>query len=376
VGYFGYELKAECGGRAQHRSGQPDAAGLWVQRFVAIDHLERTVHFVALHAGDAQAASAGSWLDGTMRRAQTAQEVALPLPEPDFRTLEVSLEAGRNRYEAAIARALALIDAGDSYEVCLTNRIRGRLDIDPLLLYRRLRRANPAPFAAFLRLDALAVLCSSPERFLRIDRNRKVEARPIKGTAPRSADPVLDARLAIGLAQSVKNRAENLMIVDLLRNDLGRVCVTGSVRVPALMAIESYATVHQMVSVITGRLRDGIDAADCIRAAFPGGSMTGAPKIHTMEIIDALEGSARGVYSGALGFVSLNGSADLNIVIRTMVLENGAFSIGTGGAIVAGSDPRDEFDEMLLKARALLDAAALQTRGHLDGVPWRLSGAD
>lgn len=376
VGWLGYELKAECGGRAHHRSEQPDAAGLWVQRFVAIDHVERTVHFVALHAGDAQAVSARIWLDDTMRRAQDAQEVALPLPEPDGRTLEFSLEAGREQYEAAIARALTWIDAGDTYEVCLTNRVRGQLDVDPLLLYRRLRRVNPAPFAAFLKLDGLALLCSSPERFLRIDRSRNVEARPIKGTAPRSANPGLDRSLAADLADSVKDRAENLMIVDLLRNDLGRVCVTGSVRVPALMAIESYATVHQMVSVITGRLREGIHATDCIRAAFPGGSMTGAPKIHTMQIIDELEGSARGVYSGALGFVSLDGSADLNIVIRTMVLEDKRLTIGTGGAIVAGSNPRAEFDEMLLKARALLDAAALQVRGTLDDVPWRLAGAD
>ena len=375
LGYFGYELKVECGGRAAHRSPYPDAAGLWVRRFLAIDHLTQEVYAVAVSDSREQDAAASAWLTDVERRLARVPEPAPPRSLCDRATLAFTLEADAPGYLEAVEQALDYISAGDSYEVCLTNRIRGQLAADPLALYRVLRRVNPAPFAAYLRFDDLAVLCSSPERFLRIDRDRNVQAKPIKGTAPRGSDAASDRRIAAGLAASEKNRSENLMIVDLLRNDLGRVCEIGSVRVPALMEVESYATLHQMVSTITGRLRADMHAVDCIRAAFPGGSMTGAPKIHTMEILDELELSARGVYSGALGYVSLNGCADLNIVIRTIVLQAGELSIGVGGAIVAGSDPQAEFDEALLKGKALLDAVALDRRGDLEGTPYKIAGA-
>jgi para-aminobenzoate synthetase len=252
-----------------------------------------------------------------------------------------------------------LLESGESYEICLTNQLALAPLRDTFELYRVLRRVNPAPYSAYLRMPEGAVLSSSPERFLRVTRDRTIEAKPIKGTARRGADAAADRAARDALARSPKERAEHLMIVDLLRNDLGLVSQIGSVHVPALMDVESYETVHQLVSTIRGRLRDDVDLADCIRATFPGGSMTGAPKLRTMEIIDALEGAPRGVYAGALGFLALNGTADLSIVIRTLVSTPAGATIGAGGAIVMLSEPDDEYDEMLLKAQPLLDAVSL-----------------
>jgi para-aminobenzoate synthetase len=232
--------------------------------------------------------------------------------------------------------------------------------------YRALRARNPAPFAALLRLGEVSVLSSSPERFLRVDRNRVVESRPMKGTAARVAEPFEDACRAAELRRDKKTRAENLMIADLVRNDLGRVSALGTVEVPGLMVVEPYATVHQMVTVVRGRLREGADAIDCVRAAFPAGSMTGAPKLRTLEIIDRIEGRPRGVYSGALGFFAVNGTADLNVVIRTLVASPDGLTIGAGGAIVAGSDPEAELEEMLLKARPLLETVGGTLEAGLD----------
>ncbi|MFO0575771.1 MAG: aminodeoxychorismate synthase component I [Polyangia bacterium] len=362
VGYLGYELKAETGGQGAHSASTPDAALLLADRVLAFDHDAHEIYLLQLVLLPADAAAV-AWFDETERRLATigpAPPLELPAAVPGPEPLGEPRH-DRADYLALVARCLAEIRDGESYEICLTNRVRIPCAdaVDPLLLYRVLRRINPAPYAAFLRFPDVTVLCSSPERFLRIDRDGLVESKPIKGTRPRAADPDQDARLRDELRTCVKDRAENLMIVDLLRNDLGRICRLGSVHVPHLMAVESYATVHQLVSTIRGRLRAGVSAIDCVRSAFPGGSMTGAPKLRTLEILDRLEGGARGVYSGALGYLSVHGAADLNIVIRTLVKTAAGLELGIGGAVVALSDPEAEFAETLLKARAPLLAVRI-----------------
>ena len=354
AGYLGYELKAECGGTLVHRSPLPDAALVFCDRLIAFDHDERRVHLLAL-ADATGAGAAEDWLAATERRLDGLAPPAPPAPAIAGALTFVARER-RDAYLANIDACLREIVEGETYEVCLTTELHSDGAIEPLAAYRSLRARNPAPHAALLRLGDVSVLSSSPERFLRVDRERIVESKPIKGTARRAAHPVEDAYRAAALLADDKSRAENLMIVDLVRNDLGRVCALGSVEVPRLMAVESYATVHQLVTTVRGRLRDDASAIDCVRAAFPGGSMTGAPKLRTMEIIDRLETGPRGVYAGALGFLSVNGTADLSIVIRTLVAAPDGLRIGSGGAIVAASDPDAEHDEMLLKARAVLAA--------------------
>jgi para-aminobenzoate synthetase component 1 len=263
----------------------------------------------------------------------------------------------REEYEAAVARIRAYIAAGDVYQVNLSHRFHAPFQGSGLALYRRLRARNPAPFGAFLAFDGAQIASVSPERFVRFDAaTRAVEARPIKGTRPRATRPAKDAALARQLLASEKDRAENVMIVDVLRNDLGKVCRTGSVEVPKLFALESHPTVHHLVSTVTGVLAGGADAFDLLRALFPGGSVTGAPKIRAMEIIAELERAPRGVYCGAIGYVSTSGSADWNIPIRTTVVHDGVATCHVGAGIVWDSDPAAEYQETLAKARALLEA--------------------
>jgi para-aminobenzoate synthetase len=375
VGYFGYEMKADCGSPNRHTSDVPDACWLFADRLIAVDHLKRFTYAVCLAEDTPQAArEAEDWLESTLAQltfvATEPDPTAIPAlptatgptdPDPDLGAAEPWLVRDRATYLADIESCGRELRAGTSYEVCLTNAARLPAPPDAYEFYRVLRRVNPAPYAAFLRFGDVDVAGSSPERFLRITRDGIAEARPIKGTAPRGAGPEEDARLRDALASDAKTRAENLMIVDLLRNDLGRVCRTGSVRVTRLMATETYATVHQLVSTVEGRLREGTDAVECVRACFPGGSMTGAPKLRTMEIIDSLETEARGVYSGALGYLGCGGGADLNIVIRTAVFADGLMQLGAGGAIVLDSDPVAEYDEMLLKTAAQMKALHLHT---------------
>lgn len=261
-------------------------------------------------------------------------------------------------YLDAVTRVREYIVAGDIFQANVSQRLEAPLAESSWSLYRRLRTLNPAPFAAYLAFEELHVLSASPERFLRLDDARRVEARPIKGTRPRGIHPAHDAALGRALTDSAKDRAENLMIVDLLRNDLSRVCAPRSVRVPELFALEHYSTVHHLVSTVTGELEAGCDALDLLTATFPGGSITGAPKVRAMEIIAELEPSRRGVYCGSIGYIGTSGVMDTSIVIRTYQALDDAVYFSVGGGIVADSDPEQEYRETLDKARALIDALA------------------
>lgn len=260
-------------------------------------------------------------------------------------------------YLDAVTRVREYIVAGDIFQANLSQRFQAPLVEPAIDLYARLRRGNPAAFAAFLDFDQVQILSASPERFLRLDQNgRHVETRPIKGTRPRGLGPMHDAALGRALSESDKDRAENVMIVDLLRNDLSRVCRPGTVRVPELFALEQHPTVHHLVSTVVGELDPAADAIDLLRAAFPGGSITGAPKVRAMEIIAELEPSQRGVYCGAIGYISTTGALDTSIVIRTYLALRGRVYFQAGGGIVADSDPELEYRETLDKARALIAA--------------------
>jgi para-aminobenzoate synthetase len=362
LGCLGYELKRETGG-TDLPAPTPDAALIFAGRAVVLDHAEGTAWLLALEAPDAEDwldAAAAAVEDAAQRQEETppggSAGVVLPAA-PAFQSRDTGVE-----YREKIAAAQHEIAEGNTYEVCLTTTLSARVPadtLDPWSTYLALRRRNPAPFASFLRLGNVTVASTSPERFLKIASDGGMRAEPIKGTRRRAADPAEDAQLRTDLATSLKDRAENIMIVDLLRNDLSHFAAPGSVTVSRLCAIESYATVHQMVSTIDARLLPGSSRAEAVAACFPAGSMTGAPKISTMAILDQLEGEARGLYSGAIGYFSLNGATDLAVAIRTLVISadgNGTaeLTLGVGGAITADSVPDEEYEEIRTKAYGVL----------------------
>jgi aminodeoxychorismate synthase component I len=366
VGYLGYELKANDGARTSHTSPWPDAVWLAATRFVVVDH--RTGRSWVCELG--RTGERARWVDeayavlrdlapvmsaGTSHgTSPTKLRTELPDPARGGVDAERWLARPRDRYLADVEACLDRLRAGESYEICLTNTVELPYAGDPFATYRRLRSLNPAPYAAYLRLGDVHVLSASPERFLTVDVDRYAESRPIKGTAPRGGEPGIDATLRKELATSAKNQAENLMIVDLLRNDLGRVCVPGSIGVPEFLAVESYATVHQLVSTVRGRLRDDVTTVGALRTLFPAGSMTGAPKLRTMQIIEQVESSPRGPYAGAFGWVSADGRADLGVVIRSLVTGgDGRYLLGTGGGITVRSDVAEEYAESRWKADRL-----------------------
>lgn len=363
VGYFGYEIKADCGGRQVHQAETIDATWIFADRLIAVDHQDDKTYVLAVYQDTEDGAlQAKEWLAtfsnrlSVIQKQPVRQEPDAAEVRPSAHSVEPYLVRDASEYQESIDECQRQLVQGESYEICLTNKAHLPFDDDDLAFYLRLRQLNSAPYAALLRSGPRAVFCSSPERFLRIERDGWAESKPIKGTSPRSSDPEQDAALAAELASNKKTGAENLMIVDLLRNDLGQVCDVGTVTVDQFMAVESYETVHQLVSTIRGRLNHKCTPVAAVRHCFPGGSMTGAPKKRTMEIIDRLETEARGIYSGSLGYFGLSGGADLNIVIRTAVRHGDQLSVGAGGAIVLDSDRQEEYEEMLLKAAAPLRA--------------------
>ena len=270
-------------------------------------------------------------------------------------------------YLKAVATAREYICAGDIFQVNLSQRFETDLNIHPYELYQRLRKINPAPFASYLNFDEVSVVGASPERFLKVQGDW-IETRPIKGTRPRGKSAAEDKALADELLSSTKDRAENIMIVDLERNDIGRVCLYGTVRVTELAILETYPTVFHLTSTVRGRLREGKNRVDLLKASFPGGSITGAPKVRAMEIIDELEPTRRSVYTGATGYLSFSGEMDLNIVIRTFLVKRGKAYFQVGGGIVYDSEPEAEYEETLDKARAMIQALNLSSKVTVEAI--------
>lgn len=363
VGYFGYELARHLErlpARAVDDLATDDLVLAFYDCGLALDQETGQAYAFATGAREASASLAAKRahddLDALMRRlGGVASAPKGPLAGAARKREAFRPLVAREAYLDKVREAKDYIAAGDVLEVCLTHRIEGPLSGEPLAVYRRLRATNPAPFSAYLDLGDFQLLSASPERFLRLSAGR-LQSRPIKGTRPRGRTADEDRSLHLALAASEKDRCENVMIVDLVRNDLGRVCRIGSVEVTEFLIIEPYATVFQLVSTIEGELSEGAGPFDALRACFPGGSMTGAPKIRAMEIIDELEPVARGPYAGALGYLSATGDMDLNIVIRTILARAGRAYLHVGGAVVADSDPEAEWLETLDKASGLLEA--------------------
>ncbi len=355
IGYFAYDL-----GRRFERLPEiarrdielPDMAVGVYDWAIVVDHHERRSHLVGLGRDPrtfaewdaiAELVTRPASSGGSERLAAAGFQVTGPY--------HANMSAAE--YAASFARIKAHIRAGDCYQVNFAQRFSAPIAGDAWAAYRQLREINPAPFSAFMRLPDGAVLSSSPERFLKVDAG-VVETRPIKGTRPRQPSEAQNAALVHDLRHSPKDRAENVMIVDLLRNDLGKVCVPGSVRVPELWKIETFERVHHLVSTVTGRLEADADAIALLRACFPGGSITGAPKVRAMEIIESLEPQRRSVYCGAVGYIGADGNMDTNIAIRTLVWHGGWLHAWAGGGIVADSEVEAEYQESFDKASALL----------------------
>ncbi len=350
-----YELAGETLGVSTHEEAIPRA--LVVTQLMAISH--DTGEVVAYSLGPKDELT--EWADSI----DQALEASAPLPLRSLTTLgTVSWRDSEERYLEMIRRAQDFIAQGDAYQLCVTTSLTLQGEVDPVELHRVMRDSNPTHHQALIRLADVTIVSASPETFVSLSKEGVVSTRPIKGTRPRGTTPTEDQALAQELLQSDKERAENLMIVDLMRNDLSRVCETGTVRVPELLVVESYATVHQLVSTITGQVREGLDLVDLLEATFPAGSMTGAPKKRAVEILQQLEGHPRGLYSGAYGVWRADGSAEFAMTIRTAVVGPDSLTIGVGGGITALSEPSEEIREVGIKAKAFLRALGAEQVGY------------
>ena len=368
IGYLAYDFGAELEhvAKPRRRAGLTDDIALNLyDTLLAIDHGRESCLLIATGFPEAtesaRAARAEARLDAFAALLETPEE---PAPVSPGAKLAWHSNFSRQAYEEAVETVRKYIRAGDIYQANIAQRFRADLPpgFDPFGFYRRLRATNPATFGAYLAFEGLSVASSSPERFLKL-KGRQVETRPIKGTVRRVTDPVQDAALASALQESPKERAENIMIVDLLRNDLSRVCEPHSVRVPVLCGLETYAGLHHLVSVVTGRLREGADALDLIEKTFPGGSITGAPKLRAMDIITEIEGDARELYCGAIGAIGFDGAMDTAIAIRTVFMDERTAVLQAGGGVTLLSEPASEYEETLVKAARVFAAFEHEDEG-------------
>jgi len=349
LGYWGYDLGRSMKAlpaQAQDSECLPDMAIGIYDWAIVLDHQKKTAQLVSQQ----RFAETKILLPEILDRLQRAGKFPVDTFSVQGRITSNFTHA---EYEVAFHEVQDYLQAGDCYQINLAQRFSAAASGDAFGAYLRLRRLSPAPYSAFLNLPQAQILCASPERFLRVQ-NGCVETKPIKGTRPRSSDAQQDRRLAEELRNHPKDRAENLMIVDLLRNDLGKSCTPGSVRVPKLFEVESFANVHHLVSTVEGKLAEGRDALHVLRDCFPGGSVTGAPKQRAMQIIEQLEPHRRGLYCGAIGYVGFDGNMDSNIVIRTLVYSENEIRCWAGGGIVADSDMAAEYQETLDKASAMI----------------------
>ncbi len=368
VGYFSYDLChfiERLPATATDDLNLPECYLAFYDVVIAFDNVEGKVYVVSTGFPEFESGKRQRRAEERLREIKSlvANTPVISTVEPLLVEASIVLKSNfsREEYLEAVTRAREYIGAGDIFQVNLSQRFEADLRIPPYELYRRLRRINPAPFASYLNFDGVSVVGASPERFLKV-RGDWVETRPIKGTRPRGKSPGEDKALAQELLASVKDRAENIMIVDLERNDLGRVCRYGTVKVTELATLETYPTVFHLTSTVVGRLCEGKSRIDLLKATFPGGSITGAPKVRAMEIIDELEPTRRSVYTGSIGYLSFSGDMDLNIVIRTFLVKGGKAYFQVGGGIVYDSEPEAEYQETLDKAQALIQALRLSSK--------------
>lgn len=358
IGYFGYGAQNKVP-IERYGQGQPDALFQYIDRAVVIDHLEKELYILS--------ALDDSWYDEVQKVLQ--KEVNYKKKPVEKEPIQAYFNLGKEAYKDRIEEVIALIEAGEVWQLCMTNMLNLDISVDPVDYYIELRKASPAPYSALLRFGDISICSSSMERFITVDLTGKAESKPIKGTVRRGADPAEDQRLIEELSKDDKTFAENMIILDLLRNDFSKVCRPGTVRVPKLMEVETYSTLHQLVSTVTGQIKEAYHPIELFKAAIPGGSMTGSPKKRAVELLNELETWDRGIYSGSIGYVSRTGAIDFNIVIRTAIIQDQKVTMGLGGAITGLSDPEEEYEEMLLKAKGLL--MAFKAYFDTEEIEWR-----